>query len=250
MPQSPTAPHSPAPSRAEVQHPAPVALAPESLTGTEPLNASRRVLLSGAFALACGAAASVLARPSGAIDAVGNTDAQSLRFLEEIEALQSDFFNRAGQSSAFEAMEQRERDIISTIAEQDRKHLEWFRLARRRFGVAEFGRMYTPNASQSRPVRVFTFSPAVFGSKATLLPMAIRLKDTSVAAYHGVVGRASNGEIVEALAALAGIEGRHSAALRELARQNPLDSAFEAAISPTVAVSRLKEFGLRGESTP
>jgi hypothetical protein len=214
---------------------------------------SRRNFVGGATAaamvLACGGAMSLLAAPASAeITKVGNTDAQALRFLEELELMQADFFTRVTASAAFEGMEERERSIFATIAEQDRRQAEWFRLARRRFGISEYGRFYTPNASQSRPGRQFMFSAKAFGTRPELLPLAISLKNTGVATFHGVVGRAEKGDIAQALAALAGIQGRHAAALREMAGQDPFTGAFEEAITPNAAARRLARYGFRGDS--
>jgi hypothetical protein len=194
---------------------------------------------------ACGAALAIAAQPAHAIV---HPDAQALRFLEELEALQSDFWTRAAASAATQGMEGRERDVVYLIANQDRDHKEWFRLARQKFGVSEFGHFYTPNTSQSRPVRTFTFPGQAFSSRRELFPLAHSLKDMSVAAYHGIVGTTRNGDITQAIAALAGIEGRHAAALREIAGITPLPDAFEASLNVRVVAHQLERYGFRGEA--
>lgn len=205
---------------------------------------SRRKWLSLSLA-ACGAALALASSPAHAI---AHPDIQALRFLEEMEALQSDFWTRAAASMAAHGMEGRERDVIYLIANQDREHKEWFHLARRKFGVSEFGHFYTPNASVSRPVRTFKFPAQAFSSRTELFPLAQMLKDTSVAAYHGMVGRTSSGDITQAIAALAGIEGRHAAALREIAGLSPLPDAFEAALDSQSVTRRLERHGFSGEA--
>lgn len=205
---------------------------------------SRRDWLGLSLA-ACGAALAMATSPAHAIV---HPDAQALRFLEEMEAMQSNFWTRAAASAATHGMEGRERDVIYLIANQDREHKEWFHLARRKFGVSEFGHFYTPNTSQSRPVRTFTFPAQAFASRGDLFPLGQMLKDTSVAAYHGMVGRTSNGDLTQAVAALAGIEGRHAAALREIAGITPLPDAFEAALGAQVVARRLESYGFRGEA--
>ncbi|MDF2439736.1 MAG: hypothetical protein JWN98_720, partial [Abditibacteriota bacterium] len=129
---------------------------------------SRRQWL-GLSVAACGAALALAAKPAHAIE---NPDAQALRFLAELEALQSDFWTRAAASAAIQGMEGRERDVVHLIANQDREHKEWFHLARQKFGVSEAGHFYSSNASQSRPVRTFTFPARAFTSGIDLFPLA------------------------------------------------------------------------------
>jgi hypothetical protein len=205
---------------------------------------SRRTWL-GLSVAACGAA--LLLRPTPAL-ALGNSDVQALRFLEQLEALQADFFTRAALSGAGDGLEGRERDVFNLIANQDREHKAWYHLARQKFGVAQFGTLYTPNASQSRPAQIFTFPATMFATRTSLFPAAQEIKDLAVAAYHGLVGQTSNGDITQAIAALAGIEGRHAAALREISGRTPLPEAFEPALSPQIAMRRLEKYGFRGEA--
>src|SRR5687768_16306262 len=84
----------------------------------------------------------------------GHGEQRAIQCLEELESLQKDFFVRVSASAAFDGMEGRERDVFSAIGTQDREHGEWFRLARRKFGVPEHARSYTPNLSQSRPTPI------------------------------------------------------------------------------------------------
>jgi hypothetical protein len=199
----------------------------------------------GLSVAACGAAALALtARPAHAL---AHNDTQALRFLEELEAMQADFFTRAALSTG-QGMEGRERDVINLVANQDREQKEWFRLARQKFGVTEFGTLFSPNASQSRPVQMFRFEARLFESRRELFPAAHFLKDTAVGIYHYFVGRTSDAGLTEALAALAGIEGRHAAALREIAGVNPVPEAFEPVVTAETALRRLERFGFRGHS--
>ena len=213
-------------------------------TVDEAASPSRRNLL--ALGLLAGGA--LFALPAQPAQAVGYTEVQALRFLEEIELLQTDFFNRISASTAFDGMEDRERNVLNLIAMHDREHSEWFRLARRKFGIQEFGRMYTPNASSTRPPRMFSFPLEAFKTRATLFPLAASIKDTAVGAYHAMVGSVGDGEIIEALAALAGIEGRHAAALREISGVNSLPGAFESVVDEQEVARRFRPYGFRGEA--
>jgi hypothetical protein len=208
----------------------------------------RRTFL-GLSVAASGAALTLLAAPARSMpDLLDNDDRRALRFLEELELLQTDFFYRAASSAAAYGMEERERSIINLIAEQDREQAAWFRAARAKLGVAEFGRTYTPNTSVSRPPRTFMFSSEMFTTRTKLFPAAREIKSIAVAAYHGMVMRTDDGEITQAIAALAGIEGRHAAALQEISGVNPLPSAFEEALSPQVVLTKLAQHGFRGEA--
>jgi len=216
--------------------------APEE-TASEIASPTRRQWLS-LSAAACGAALLLKAQPAGAI---GNGGAKSLRFLEEMELLQSDFFQRVAASSAYDSMEPRERDVFNLIAQQDREHATWFRLAREKMGVAEYAGTYLPNTSSSRPLRMFSFPNSAFSTRAKLFPFAIALKDTAVGAYHALVGKSGDAEVIQALAALAGVEGRHAATLREISGVTPLPSAFEAVVSQQQATRKLAAYGFKGQ---
>jgi len=208
----------------------------------------RRAFLGLSLA-ACGAALTLLAAPARSMpDLLDYSDRRALRFLEELQLLQTDFFYRAATAAAAGGMEERERSIISLIAQQDREQAAWFRLVRAKFGLAEFGRTFTPNTSSSRPPRTFMFSNETFTTRVKLFPAARDIKTIAVGAYHGMVMHTKDGEITQALAALAGIQGRHAAALHEISGVNPLPSAFEEALSPQIVLTKLTPYGFQGEA--
>lgn len=178
----------------------------------------------------------------------GHSEVIAMQFLEELETLQSDFFSRVGASAAFDGMEGRERDVFSAIAIQDREHSEWFRLARRKFSVAEHSRAFTPNLSQSRVTPIYNFPLDAFDTRAKLIPVATTIKDLAVGVYHSFVGSVGNGDVAQALAALAGVEGRHAAALHEIGGTISLPSPLEAVVTPETASRQLARFGFRGEA--
>jgi len=208
---------------------------------------SRRAALIMGAALPAGL---LLARAATAhADAsFGSSETKAMQFLEALESLQTEFFACAAASAAFDGMEERERDVFAAIATQDRQHSEWFRQARRKYGVAEHSGAYSPNLSRSRPVTVYTFQMGSFETRAKLIPLAISIKDTAVGVYHSFVGSVGNGEVAQAFAALAGVEGRHSAALHEIGGTQSLPNAFEAVISPKTAYNRLQSTGFRPEA--
>jgi hypothetical protein len=208
---------------------------------------SRRAALLLGAAIPAGL---LLARASAArADAsFGHSETRAVQFLEELETFQADFFGRVAASAAFDGMEGRERDVFSAIANHDREHQQWFQLARRKYGVAEHARVYTPNLSQSRAVPIYNFPLDAFETRAKLMPVASRIKDLATGVYHSFVGSVGDADVAQALAALAGIEGRHAATLHEIGGTNSLPSAMEAVISPETAANELERYGFRGEA--
>lgn len=178
----------------------------------------------------------------------GSSETRAVQFLEELESLQTAFFTRVTASAAFDGMEERERDVFAAIANHDREHAEWFRLARRKYSVPEHAHSAISNLSQSRPDPIYTFNLDAFSTRPKLIPLAASIKDTAVGVYQSFVGGIGDGEVAQALAALAGVEGRHAAALHEIGGTPSLPTAFEASISPETAYSELKRYGFRGES--
>jgi hypothetical protein len=208
--------------------------------------ARRNLFAMGALAAAGVALAGVPARADFGWD---YGDAQALRFLEELELLQTDFYTRAALSAAGASLDGRQSDAIRLVAQQDGEQLDWIRRARGKLGVAEYGRFYQPNTAMSRPHRSFTFSGRVFEDRGQMLSFAVDLKETAVAAYQSAVALTDSAALTQAVAALAGIESRHAAALREANGDNPLPRAFETQLSPTDVLHRLASFGFRGEAT-
>lgn len=218
-------------------------VAPEVVAAADAEFSRRDMLRLGGIGALALSATLLTNMPSA--QALAPSDTRALRFLEEVEILQCEFFQRAAASAAAFSLKESEREVIFQLAEQDREHKEWFRLARTKMGVAEFGGFYTPNTSQSRPPRLFNFPAKVFSSRQQMFPFALRLKETATGAYHGLVATARQPEIIEALAALAGVEGRHAAALRQISGLDPAPTAFEPALSPEVVMNRLSDFAFK-----
>lgn len=168
-----------------------------------------------------------------------------LNYAHEMEELQADFFERASVSKACTGMEPRVRNVFYTIAAQDRAHFELLTEAQRKAHTRGGGALATRNASSSRRPRRFYFDRHVFQSPAMLLPAAVEIKEICVGAYHGAVDLIDKTTLVGA-AAIAGVDGRHLAVLRELAGYDPVPFSFENQVSPQTAGNRLRRFGFRG----
>jgi Ferritin-like domain len=199
---------------------------------------------------ACGAALALGALPARA---AGTGDGEGARLalllLEAVETLETDLFGRVIPSAAGNSLEPRERDVMSLIAQQDRQHMQWFALARAKYHIVDYGPTANTNKASSPGPRVFTFPGQSFKSKSEVFALAILVKETAVGAYQGMVARTGDLKLAQALAALAGIEGRHAASLREISNNNPvLPAAFEPALSPDEVLRNLEKYGLTSEA--
>jgi rubrerythrin len=63
--------------------------------------------------------------------------------------------------------------------------------------------------------------------QASFLKLAVTLEDTGVAAYNGAAPLVKTPDLVAALGTIVNVEGRHSAALRMAAGQDPAPQAFD-----------------------
>ena len=213
---------------------------PENAPATPQL--SRRALLAvGAVA---GAALILPALPARAD--FPYSDIVSMRFLEEIARLEADFFAKAANSTTADGLQEHEIGVLALIARQDAELVRWFRAARQSYGLSAYSTFYTPNLSASRPLPSYQFGAGSFNTRAGLYSTALGIKETAVGGFHGVVGEADSPKMIEAFAALAGVQGRHLAMLREMAGQNPL-AAFEKSLSQRAVGEKFDKYGFNRE---
>lgn len=216
----------------------------ENSVPTEGLNETN--LLSRRSLLAIGAVAGVaLALPSlpARADAeAAYSDIMALRYLEEIARLQADFFTKAANSTTAEGIQEREINALNLIARQDGELSRWFRAARQRYKIGASSTFYTPNTSTSRPMPVYRFGFGIFNTRSGLYSSAISIKETALGAFHDVVVNADSPDMIQAFAALAGVQGRHATMLRELAGQPPLVT-FESTLSRSAVLQRFEAYG-------
>lgn len=205
-------------------------------------------LLSRRSLLAIGAVAgAALALPSLPVRAdIPYSDIMALRFLEEVARLEADFFTKAANSVTAEGIQEREMSALSLIARQDADLVRWFKAARQRYKIGAHSTFFTPNLSTSRPMPQYRFGGGTFNTRSGLYSTAISIKETAVGAFHGVVGQADSPDMIQAFAALAGIQGRHAAMLREASGQPSL-VAFEAALSRSEVGQRFDAYGFNRE---
>ena len=187
------------------------------------------------------ARADILRSLKGALD----LDPLVVNFAFEMEELESEFFLRVLRSNVYTELSARERNAFTLIATQDRAHFDMLNELRGKKSYRGGGRLETPNASASRRPGLFYYPDNAFKSRANLYPVALNIKETALFAYHGAVDLVDK-DTLKLAGAIAGVEGRHLAVLRELSGIDPVPSPFEGALSPDQAGRRLAKYGFNG----
>ena len=177
-----------------------------------------------------------------------NLDPVVLNFAHEMEELQADFFERALRSALFNDMTPRERDILVEVATQDRAHFDLLDMELKARHAKGGGAFVTPNMSATQRPRRFQFDRQAVRSRDGLFAQAVSLKEDAVSAYHGAVHLIHDGFLLTPAAAIAGVDGRHLAVLREISGLDPVPYSFENQISAQTIGKRLGRYGFRGGS--
>ncbi|HEX8550460.1 MAG TPA: ferritin-like domain-containing protein [Abditibacteriaceae bacterium] len=219
-----------------------------SAEASEVASPSRRSLL--AIGAVAAAAVAVGASPANAdlvrsLRNILHLDPIVANFAFELEELQMDFFTRVLQSDAYRGLQVREQNLFNAIASEDTEHYQTIKMYRNRRGIKNSGHFESPNASSTRPSRLFNYPTDAFKTRDGLLSTALDIKETSVFAYHGAVDLVNKDTLLLA-AAIAGVEGRHLAMLREISGIDPLPSPFEGSLPPQASGRRLSRYGFRG----
>lgn len=229
------------PSSSGLDAPPPRGVASETID--EVRSPARRSWL-GLTLAACGAALALQTEAH----ALAHSDQEALRFLLELEDFQHEFFDFAIRSAAAYGLDMRQRDVIYLVTEQDREHREWARLALEKYKLSPTTSVNRSTTSPSRWQPRYSFPAEPFRTAPALFNLTIEIKELGVGAYHDLVARVDRPELIQALAALGGIEGRHAAALRQVSGSNALPSAFEKNVNVNTVSRRLARFGFRGDS--
>ena len=214
------------------------------LDSPSPVSMPSHAAISRRSALALGAlaGAALWALPRLPARAVDLGLASELKFLENAQYLQNQFFSRAMMANALDDLSARDNMTISTIAREDGEQARWFGLVRARGGLRPNGN--TQPASLTAPT--FTINAGNYAGRDKFFDSAIALKEATVGAYHGIVGAGGNPDIVQAIAALAGVQNRHLAMLSELAGRDPFVT-YVKAMSLQEAGNALGKFGFGTE---
>lgn len=220
--------------------------------GAVSLQASRRrfLSLSAAGAAAVGVSALSSRRANADIlDTVSKLlelDPIVLNYAFEMEELQADFFGRVSRSPVYDQLEGRERGVFNLVANQDRAHYELLNSVRVRQGARQRGNFNEPNGLALKQERRFVYPAGAFTKRESLMKTAVDLKESCVAAYHGAVHLVGDASILTPAVAIAGVDGRHLAVLREIAGLDPIPTSFENQISPQIIGKRLAKYNFNG----
>lgn len=219
------------------------------VTPREVRSPARRRLLAMAAATCGATVAAAMFQPARAdiVAALGkflDLDFTVLNFAFEMEEMESEFFRRLPSTSGYMTLGERARGLLDTIANQDYAHFKLLEQVRVQVGDQDAGRFDNANASASRRPRTFKFGR--LDTAEQVLNTAIDIKENVVFAYHGAVGVVRNKDLLATAAAIAGIEGQHLAALREIHGLDPVPAPFEGALTPQVAGRKLGRFGFTG----
>ena len=213
------------------------------------MTATRRQLLAMATATCGVTVAASLFNPARAdlVAKIGKLlylDPTVLNFAFEMEELQQDFYSRIPRSKGWGYLSGQERNILSLMAQQDSEHFTVLNAARDALGYQDAGNGETINSFASRRPRMFTYSS--LNSREDLLNVALDVKETVLFGYHGAVGVVRNKEILKTAAAIAGVEGRHAAILRQAIGLNPVPASFEGAYAAQHTGYKLAKYGFKG----
>jgi rubrerythrin len=80
------------------------------------------------------------------------------------------------------------------------------------------------------------------GNEAAFLKLAVTLEDTGVSAYNGAAPAIKSGEVLGAAGSIVQVEGRHAAAVRQLAGMDPAPDAFDPTLSMKQVLAAVKPF--------
>ena len=193
------------------------------------------------LALTAVAGAVALVLPALPARAINLGLASELKFLENVGFFQNQFFSRALQAGSIEAITPTEGRALTTIAREDSEQARWFRAVRAQRGLMP-GRATMPSSITDPNFKM----GGTYGSRETFFASALAIKSTTVGAFHGIVGKGGDAETVQAIAALAGVQNRHLAMLREMAGVDPFDT-YVKAISLQEAGNTLSKYGFGTE---
>ncbi len=217
--------------------------------GLTAMSSTRRQLIAMAT-VACGATvASAMFKPAQAdlVAKIGKLfylDSIVLNFAFEMEELQKDLYTRLATSKGYGYLDGRERNLISLFAQQDSEHFDVLNAARDSFGYQDAGSTETLNTFASRRARFFKY-PAL-NDRESVLNTALDVKETVLFGYHGAVGIVRSKQLLAVAAAIAGVEGRHAAVLRQTIGLKPATAPFEGAYAAQHTGYKLGKYGFNG----
>jgi rubrerythrin len=177
-------------------------------------------------ALAAGAAyglGAVAPFVSGALGAAAD-DAEIVAFALTLEQIESAFYKAALARAGLKGDAQK---LATTFGAQEDEHVKALTQL-----VTQLG-----GKPAAAPTTKFGVS-----DQASFLKLAVTLEDTGVGAYNGAAPLLQTPDLVAALGTIVNVEGRHSAALRMLAGQDPAPAAFDKGLTTAQVTAAVKPF--------
>lgn len=141
-------------------------------------------------------------------------DAGIVTFALTLERIEAEFYK---QALAVKTLRPEARKLLELIAKQETEHVRSLNQS-----VTQLGGKPGP-APQTR-------FPAIT-DEASVLRVAIQLEDAGVAVYNGAASQLESPDLLQTAASIAGAEGRHAGALRELAGEFPTLGPFDKVLS-------------------
>ena len=219
------------------------------LQGLGEMSSTRRQLIAMAT-VTCGATvAAAMFKPAQAdlVAKIGKLfylDSIVLNFAFEMEELQKDLYGSLSRSKGYGYLSGEERNLIALFAQQDADHFEVLNAARDAFGYKDAGSNETLNTFASRRPRIFKYPR--LSSREDVLNTALDVKETVLFGYHGAVGIVRSKDLLKTAAAIAGVEGRHAAVLRQVVGLKPSTAPFEGAYAAQQTGYKLAKYGFNG----
>ena len=139
-------------------------------------------------------------------------------------------------------MPQKQIAALLTIAREDGEAARWFGMARSSRGLMP--NRNTQAASMTQPT--FFINAGNYADRAKFFDSALKIKESVVGAYHGIVGQGGPSDMIQALAAIAGAQNRHWAMLKEMDGRDPFVT-YVPALSLQEAGKSLSKFGFGTE---
>lgn len=177
-------------------------------------------------ALAIGAAYGVGAVTPFVSSALGNAagDDSVLSFVLGLEQLEAAFY----KSSAGVKLSGQAQALAKSFGSQENEH------------VGTVGQLLNQLGGKppAPPKAKFKVS-----NQASFVKLAVSLEDTGVAAYNGAIPLLRTPDLLAALGTIVNVEGRHSAALRALAGQDPAPRAFDTPLTASQVSAAVKKYG-------
>ncbi len=214
---------------------------PDLTLSTEPNSVSPATTRRSFLALGAVAGAAAIALPALPARALDLGLASELKFLENVQFFQNQFFSRALRSGLIDPLTPGEGKALLTIATQDGDQARWFSAARAQRGLMP-SRATMPSSQMEPNFQMNTN----YASREKFFASAITIKSTAVGAFHGIVGKGGKADIVQAIAALAGVQNRHQAMLKEMAGLSPFDT-YVTPLSVQEVGKTLSKFGFGTE---